>query len=49
MTDLLYLDYNYFQGGFDDLEQTRMKMEALACQEIFTKAETKEVNLVWSL
>lgn len=48
MTDLLYLDYNCFQRGFDDLEQTRIKTEALACQEIFTKAETKEVNLVWS-
>jgi predicted nucleic acid-binding protein len=48
MADLIYLDYNCFQRGFDDLEQTRIKMEALACQEIFTKAETNEVILVWS-
>lgn len=48
MTDLLYLDYNCFQRGFDDLEQTRIKMEALACQEIFTQAEMNDVTLVWS-
>jgi hypothetical protein len=48
MTYLIYLDYNCFQRGFDDLTQTRIKMEALACQEIFAKAETKQVTLVWS-
>ncbi len=48
MTDLIYLDYNCFQRGFDDLRQTRIKMEALACQEIFTQAEAKQVTLVWS-
>jgi hypothetical protein len=34
MTDLLYLDYNCFQRGFDDITQTRIKIEAIACQEI---------------
>ncbi|MEM7756869.1 MAG: hypothetical protein AAF298_01875 [Cyanobacteria bacterium P01_A01_bin.40] len=48
MTDLIYLDYNCFQRGFDDLRQTRIKMEALACQEIFTQAEAKQITLVWS-
>ncbi len=48
MTDLIYLDYNCFQRGFDDLRQTRIKMEALACQEIFTQAEVNQVTLVWS-
>jgi hypothetical protein len=37
--DLIYLDYNCFQRGFDDPRQIRMQMEALACQEIFTRAE----------
>ena len=48
MTDLLYLDYNCFQRGFDDLTQTRIKMEAIACQEIFTQAERNKVTLIWS-
>ena len=48
MMDLIYLDYNCFQRGFDDLRQTRIKMEALACQEIFTQAEADKVTLVWS-
>jgi hypothetical protein len=34
MTDLLYLDYNCFQRGFEDVTQTRIKIEAIACQEI---------------
>jgi len=46
--DLLYLDYNCFQRGFDDPGQVRIQMEALACQEIFIKAERSEVQLVWS-
>ena len=46
--DLLYLDYNCFQRGFDDLTQARIKMEAIACQEIFTQGEKGKVNLVWS-
>ena len=48
MIDLIYLDYNCFQRGFDDLRQTRIKMEALACQEIFTQAEANQITLVWS-
>ena len=46
--DLLCLDYNCFQRGFDDPGQVRIQMEALACQEIFTEAERSEVQLVWS-
>ncbi|MCK4820501.1 PIN domain-containing protein [bacterium] len=46
--DLIYLDYNCFQRGFDDPRQTRIQMEALACQEIFIRAERDEVRLVWS-
>ena len=48
MTDLLDLDYNCFQRGFDDLTQTRIKMEAIACQDIFTQAESNKVTLIWS-
>ncbi len=46
--DLLYLDYNCFQRDFDDSSQTRICMEALACQEIFARAEAGEIQLVWS-
>jgi predicted nucleic acid-binding protein len=46
--ELIYLDYNCFQRGFDDHRQTKIHLEALACQEVFTKAENKEVKLVWS-
>jgi len=46
--DLVYLDYNCFQRGFDDPRQIRIQMEALACQEIFVRAEADEVRLVWS-
>jgi predicted nucleic acid-binding protein len=45
---LIYLDYNCFQRGFDDPQQVRIQMEALACQEIFTRAEQAEDLLVWS-
>lgn len=48
MIDLIYLDYNCFQRGFDDLTQTRIKMEAIACQDIFTQAERDKVTLIWS-
>lgn len=48
MTDLIYLDYNCFQRGFDDLTQTRIKIEAIACQEIFTQGESNKVTLIWS-
>ena len=44
----IYLDYNGFQRGFDDPNQVRIQMEALACQEIFNQAERSEVELVWS-
>lgn len=46
--DLIYLDYNCFQRGFDDPEQVKIRMEAIACQEIFIRAEKNEVQLVWS-
>ena len=46
--DLIYLDYNCFQRGFDDTRQIRIQMEALACQEIFIKAEKGKVRLEWS-
>ena len=46
--DLIYLDYNCFQRGFDDPRQLRIEMEALACQEIFVRAEGDQVRLVWS-
>lgn len=48
MTNLIYLDYNCFQRGFDDLGQTRIKMEAIACQEIFIQGEKNKVTLIWS-
>jgi hypothetical protein len=46
--DIVYLDYNCFQRGFDDPRQTRIQMEALACREIFERAERNQVRLVWS-
>ena len=46
--DLIYLDYNCFQRGFDDPEQVKIRMEAIACQEIFIRAERKEVQLICS-
>jgi len=46
--DLIYLDYNCFQRGFDDPRQVKIQMEALACEEIFTRAERKDINLAWS-
>lgn len=46
--DLIYLDYNCFQRGFDDSRQIKIHLEALACEEIFAKAERKNVRLVWS-
>jgi predicted nucleic acid-binding protein len=46
--DLIYLDYNCFQRGFDDLQQVRIQLEALACQEIFLRAESGKITLVWS-
>jgi predicted nucleic acid-binding protein len=46
--DLIYLDHNCYQRGFDDLSQVRILLEAIACQAIFSKAENNEVKLVWS-
>jgi len=45
---ILYLDENCYQRGFDDQSQVRIKMEALACQEILQKAEAGAIDLVWS-
>jgi predicted nucleic acid-binding protein len=46
--DLIYMDFNCFQRGFDDPTQVRIQMEALACQEIFRMAEENKVALIWS-
>ena len=46
--DLIYLDYNCFQRGFDDHRQIRIQMEALACQEIFSMSGQSRIRLVWS-
>ncbi|MBI3189595.1 MAG: hypothetical protein HYZ33_02995 [Ignavibacteriales bacterium] len=47
--DIIYLDYNCFQRSFDDQHQVKIQLEAVACKEIFAKAERNEVLLVWSL
>jgi len=44
----IYLDYNCFQRGFDDLQQRRIQMEALACEWIFEQAQMKRLTLAWS-
>jgi hypothetical protein len=46
--DLIYLDYNCFQRRFDDPSQIRIQLEALACEEIFLRAEIEEIQLAWS-
>lgn len=46
--DLLYLDHNCFQRAFDDLRQVRIQLEALACQDVFMRAEKGLVRLAWS-
>ena len=46
--DLIYLDYNCFQRAFDDPRKVRIQLEALACQEIFLRAEQGKITLVWS-
>lgn len=33
---------------FDDPQQTRIQIEALACQEIFNRAEAQSLQLIWS-
>jgi len=45
---IVYLDENCFQRGFDDQSQSRIKMEAVACQDIIQRAEAGELDLVWS-
>jgi predicted nucleic acid-binding protein len=45
---IIYLDYNCFQRSFDDPGQIKIQMEALACEEIFKRAEKKQVKLAWS-
>ena len=45
---IIYSDYNCFQRGFDDPGQVRIQMEALACQEVFLKAESGQIQLIWS-
>jgi len=46
--DLIYLDYNCFQRRFDDPSQIKIQLEALACEEIFLRAEIDEIQLAWS-
>lgn len=46
--DLLYLDYNCFQRGFDDPSQIRIRMEAIACEELFLRVERGRCRIVWS-
>lgn len=46
--DLVYLDINCFQRGFDDPSQARIQIEAMACQIIFQTAEDNEIDLIWS-
>ena len=46
--DLIYLDYNCFQRRFDDPSQIKIQLEAMACEEIFLRAEIEEVKLAWS-
>ena len=45
--DTIYLDHNCYQRGFDDHSQLRIKLEALACQALFDKANDNEIILVW--
>jgi hypothetical protein len=44
----VYLDYNCFQRGFDDLRQPRIRHEAETCQQLFALAESHKIELVWS-
>jgi hypothetical protein len=48
MSRLVYLDYNCFQRGFDDQDQTRIRLESAACERIFADAERGAVSLIWS-
>jgi len=42
--DLIYLDYNCFQRRFDDTSQIKIQLEALACEEIFLRAEIEQIQ-----
>lgn len=46
--DLIYLDYNCFQGIFDNSSQIRIQLEALACQEmeLFNWAELQRFQFL---
>jgi len=48
MSFLIYLDYNCFQRGFDDQRQSRIRIEAAACERLFLDAETGKIKLTWS-
>ena len=48
MSELIYLDYNCFQRSFDDQGQARIRIETVACEDIFGKAEQGKIRLVWS-
>jgi predicted nucleic acid-binding protein len=45
---LIYLDTNCFQRSFDDLNQPRIYLEALACEHIFNDAKKGIISLAWS-
>jgi len=45
--DLIYMDYNCFQRGFDDPRHIKIRIEALACEEIFSRSGGK-LQLAWS-
>jgi hypothetical protein len=44
---LIYMDYNCFQRGFDDPRHIKIQIEALACEEIFSRSGQK-LQLAWS-
>jgi hypothetical protein len=44
---IVYMDHNCFQRGFDDPRQIKIQLEALACEEIFSRAG-KKIHLIWS-
>jgi len=48
MRKLVYLDYNCFQRSFDDQTQARIRMETVACGDIFAKAEAGDLDMAWS-
>jgi predicted nucleic acid-binding protein len=46
--DLVYLDYNCFQRPFDNPLNARIQLEAVACVEVFSRADRGILKLVWS-